>query len=526
AYLTSSRTPGQYSNALALAAEGRYKIIYVAPERLAVDSFRDFALRAEISLVAVDEAHCVSQWGQDFRPSYLRIRDFLEGLPRRPVVGAFTATATREVREDILTELGLENARTVVTGFDRTNLFYEVRQERDKYAFVRRYAADRSEESGIIYCLARKTVEEVCGRLLQDGIPATRYHAGLSDEERRRNQDAFLYEERRVMVATNAFGMGIDKSNGRYDIHSNMPNDVATYYPRTGRAGRDGEESRCILLYAPQDVRINQFLFEQGAGNEALTEEQRALIHQRDLERLRQMTFYATAHACLRDFILRYFGEYGSGYCGKCSNCLTEFVDEDVTETARGLISCVEESGQRFGMSVIVDMARGAGSARLRQLGLEKLPSYGSLAQIPVYRVRQVLNELIAREYLHQTSGQYPIVRLTGKSHEALEERIVMKTVKQETQARAKKAARGNGGASTDVNFPLFEELRQKRRELAMQEHVPPYIIFSDRTLRDMAVRMPRSQEEFLEVHGVGVSKCEKYGEKFLEIVEKYQKNP
>ena len=317
AFFNSSLSAGQYRKALQLAKEGRYRIIYVAPERLLLEEFLDFAVHRTVSMVTVDEAHCVSQWGQDFRPSYLKIRDFIRLLPNRPVVGAFTATATAEVREDILAALDLNDPYLVTTGFDRKNLFYKVHTGGDKFAEVMSYLTQHPAESGIIYCMTRKTVEEVCTKLLRNGIRATRYHAGLSDAERRNNQDEFLYDTSPVMVATNAFGMGIDKSNVRFVIHYNMPKNIESYYQEAGRAGRDGEEATCILLYAPQDVVMNQFLIDQESGNDALTKEEQEMVKERDKERLKQMAFYCTTNECLRDFVLRYFGEYTTNYCRK-----------------------------------------------------------------------------------------------------------------------------------------------------------------------------------------------------------------
>ena len=380
AFLNSTLSAGQYRKALELAKKGRYKIIYVAPERLLLKEFLAFALQAEISMVTVDEAHCVSQWGQDFRPGYLKIADFIRLLPKRPVVGAFTATATREVREDVLAALELQDPRIITTGFDRKNLFYQVSAKTDKYAEVMHYLTEHPTESGIIYCLTRKIVEEVCDRLLKNGIPATRYHAGLSDYERQKNQDDFLYDVSPVMVATNAFGMGIDKSNVRFVIHYNMPKNIESYYQEAGRAGRDGEEANCILLYAPKDVVLNQFLIDRETGNEALTKEEVELVKERDRERLKQMTFYCTTNGCLREFILRYFGEYTTNYCKKCSNCLSEFEEIDITNIARAITECVKSSRQRFGMTVITDTLHGSRSLKLKQNGMTDNKYFGSLA--------------------------------------------------------------------------------------------------------------------------------------------------
>lgn len=528
AFLNSTLSAGQYRKALEFAKKGRYKIIYVAPERLLLKEFLTFALQAEISMVTVDEAHCVSQWGQDFRPGYLKIADFIRLLPIRPVVGAFTATATREVREDVLAALELKDPKIITTGFDRKNLFYQVSTKTDKFAEVMHYLTEHPTESGIIYCLTRKIVEEVCDRLLKNGIPATRYHAGLSDYERQKNQDDFLYDVSPVMVATNAFGMGIDKSNVRFVIHYNMPKNIESYYQEAGRAGRDGEEANCILLYAPKDVVLNQFLIDRETGNEALTKEEVEMVKERDRERLKQMTFYCTTNGCLREFILRYFGEYTTNYCKKCSNCLTEFEEIDITNIARGIAECVKSSRQRFGMTVITDTLHGSRSSKLKQNGMTDNKYFGSLADVPVYRIRQVMQFLSCQGYILVTKDQYPIVKLTEKTEELFDHAPVVMKAAKETEKKESAGQAKNGGkqkkeypAGTD--YALFEELRKLRMEIAKAERIPPYIVFSDKSLRDMSVRKPRTKKAFLEVNGVGEHKCQKYGSRFLEAIAQWE---
>ena len=329
AYLNSSLTQGQYFKALDFARKGKYKIIYVAPERLLTESFLDFAIHADISFISVDEVHCVSQWGQDFRPSYLKIVEFIDRLPRRPVVGAFTATATQPVREDVTRILQLRNPRIVTTGFDRSNLYFEVRTAKDKMEQVLRLLQEHEGESGIIYCITRKLVEEVYENLKARGIAVTKYHAGLSDEERRTNQDDFIYDRCSLMVATNAFGMGIDKPDVRFVIHYNMPKNMESYYQEAGRAGRDGEPSSCILLYSGQDVRTNQFFIENNRENEELSETELEEVIAKDRERLKKMTYYCYTKDCLREYMLGYFGEPAKGYCGKCSNCQQKYDELD-----------------------------------------------------------------------------------------------------------------------------------------------------------------------------------------------------
>ena len=376
AYINSSLTAAQYYKVLDLARAGRYPIIYVAPERLMSEDFLRFALSSQvkISMVAVDEAHCVSQWGQDFRPSYLKIVDFINQLPDRPVVSAFTATATAQVRDDIIDILMLRNPQVMTTGFNRPNLYFGVQSPKDKYATMVNYLERHKGESGIIYCLTRKVVEEVCSQLIREGFSVTRYHAGLSDSERRHNQEDFIYDRAQIMVATNAFGMGIDKSNVRFVVHYNMPKNMESYYQEAGRAGRDGEPSECILLYGGPDVVTNQFFIDHNQDNEALDPVTREIVMELDRERLRKMTFYCFTNECLRDYILRYFGEYGSNYCGNCSNCLSQFETVDVTDISRILIGCVESCRQRYGTNVIIDTVRGANTAKIRNYRMDGNP--------------------------------------------------------------------------------------------------------------------------------------------------------
>ena len=526
AYLNSSLTPGQYMKALNFAGQGRYPIIYVAPERLMTDAFLDFALNARISMVAVDEAHCVSQWGQDFRPSYLKIVEFIDQLKIRPVVSAFTATATSQVREDIVRILKLREPTVLTTGFDRANLYFAVKSPKDRYASMVNDLERHRGESGIIYCLTRKTVEEVCGKLIKDGFPATRYHAGLSDEERRRNQDDFIYDRSPIMVATNAFGMGIDKSNVRYVIHYNMPKNMESYYQEAGRAGRDGEPAECILIYGGQDVVTNQMFIEHNQENDALDPETRAIVMEQDRDRLKKMTYYCFTNECLRDYILRYFGEYGGNYCGNCSNCLTQFETVDVTELAKGIAGCVESSRQRYGINVIIDTVHGANTAKIRGYRMDENPHYGELAKVPAYKLRQVFNHLLMEGYLSLTNDEFAIVKLTEKSRGILdgEEAVLMKMAKeQEPAAKAQKMRKGRAGAAAgemgEGEQSLFERLRALRTQIAREEKVPPYIVFSDKTLVDMCMKKPRTREEMLAVSGVGEFKYGKYGERFLQCV-------
>lgn len=526
AYLNSSLTQGQYFTALRYAKAGRYPIIYVAPERLTTEAFLDFALSADISMIAVDESHCVSQWGQDFRPSYLKITEFVAQLPKRPVIGAFTATATKEVREDIARLLGLQDPFCTTTGFDRENLYFAVKTPKDKYKEVHDYILEHPDDSGIIYCLTRKLVEEVCGKLIRDGITATRYHAGLSDEERRNNQDDFIYDRCQIMVATNAFGMGIDKSDVRYVLHYNMPKNMESYYQEAGRAGRDGEPARCILLYSGQDVITNRFFIENNQENQELDPVTRAIVQERDEERLKKMTFYCFTHECLREYILRYFGEYGPNYCGNCQNCLTEFEEVDVSAEACSIVRCVDECRQRYGVNVILDTLRGANTAKIRQYHMEENSCYGKCREIPIYRLRQIFNFLLEKEYIRLSNDEYTLVKLTDRSELLLNEKYIltMKMAKEEPKKIKKKESKENNkskasGILQEEDEPLFQKLRQLRMEIARKEKVPPYIVFSDKTLVHMCMIKPQNKEEMLSVSGVGEHKYAKYGQQFLETV-------
>ncbi len=530
AYLNSSLTQGQYFKALDFAKRGKYKIIYVAPERLLTDSFMDFAVHADISFVSVDEVHCVSQWGQDFRPSYLKIVEFISRLPVRPVVGAFTATATQPVREDVTRILQLHDPHIVTTGFDRNNLYFEVRTAKDKMAQVMRLLQEHEGESGIIYCITRKLVEEVYEALKARGIAVTKYHAGLSDEERRMNQDDFIYDRCSLMVATNAFGMGIDKPDVRFVIHYNMPKNMESYYQEAGRAGRDGEPSSCILLYSGQDVRTNQFFIENNRENEELSETELEEVIAKDRERLKKMTYYCYTKDCLREYMLGYFGEPAKGYCGNCSNCLQNYEEVDVSKYARIMLCCIEECRERYGVTTILETLHGSRSEKVLRYRLNENSYYATATDISMERLRQIVKQLLAKGYLNQTDDEYGLLKLTERSYDITVkgEQIMLKlpkekepvTVERRVQLKTKSSI---GRRAASNNPQLYELLRSLRNETAKNMKVPAYVVFTDKTLQEMSTYLPVTRDEMLEISGVAQAKYEKYGELFMNVIREYK---
>lgn len=526
AYLNSALSAPEMREVIANAREGRYKLLYIAPERLTTPDFLDFACQTEISMVTIDEAHCISQWGQDFRPSYLKILDFLRVLPRRPLVSAFTATATAAVRDDVIRALGLRDPFVLTTGFDRPNLYFSVEQPSSKPQALLRLLAARTGKSGIVYCATRKTVEDVCDMLRVKGLGATRYHAGLPAEERQRNQDDFLYDRAPVMVATNAFGMGIDKSNVSFVVHYNMPKNMESYYQEAGRAGRDGEAADCILLYSPQDVRTGQFLIERSheAADEQVDPETRRALIDRDLERLRQMTFYSTTTECLRRFILQYFGESAAVSCGHCGNCDTTFEEIDATVDAQKILSCIYRLDERrlhFGKAIVSSVLCGGKTEKIEQFGLDTLSTYGIMQDATAARVRQLIDVLLERGYLLSDPERFNALFLTASGNALMRGRDTF-VIKLPREKKAAPAKGGKGGAAIAGDEALFDRLRTVRARLAEQAHVPPYVIFSNATLADMAARQPITEFEFLEVRGVGEAKANRYGEIFLEEIKSY----
>lgn len=559
AFINTTQTPDEQAMVFAQAAAGQIKLLYVAPERLETGRFRDFAARTPISLIAVDEAHCVSQWGQDFRSSYLGIGDFIAGLPQRPPVGAFTATATERVRRDIVGLLGLRNPAVTVTGFDRPNLYFDVVKLETKYkaAWVARYVADHPDESGIVYCATRKTTEALADTLNQMGHPAVAYHGGMSPDAREVAQRDFITDKVPVVVATNAFGMGIDKSNVRYVIHHNLPESIEAYYQEAGRAGRDGEPSRCTLLWNESDIVTRRRLLDNDYENERLTPEEQEIVRQSKRRLLDGMVGYCRTTDCLHRYMTRYFGQElspnagsaagediaadssQSGRCGACSNCESTFETIDVTRVAQAISRCVHDVGQRVGSGKIVKILRGSRAQDLAWLNPERMPTFGMLKDVNEARVRDVLSQMATDGYLSIAEGRMPIVMFGARAAETATPDFHYEIKRVERKSEAAGSGRSGGVADTadSANVPgdalgsyipdddeesLFQKLRELRRTIAQEIGKPPYIVFSDKTLRDMARIKPVTNAQFLAVNGVGQHKLDLYGQRFMQAIASF----
>lgn len=525
AFINSSLSEKDYNETIRRARQGIYKIIYIAPERLVTEGFLALAKSVPVSMVTVDEAHCISQWGQDFRPSYMKIVEFVKTLEKRPIISAFTATATETVREDIICTLGLQNPFTLVNGFDRENLFFQVEKPKNKEQYILKYISEHSGDSGIIYCATRKNVDNIYELLKGKGVSVGKYHAGMSAEERKKMQDDFVFDYTSIVVATNAFGMGIDKSNVRFVIHYNMPQSMENYYQEAGRAGRDGLDAKCILLFSPQDIVINRFLLDHKEMQD-LDPADRETVRERDVRRLQVMERYCYTTECLRNYILKYFGENPEKPCQDCGNCLREFEFLDMTEAAKKVINCVYEAKGRYGRQIIIDTVAGAKTARLEEIGAAHYKSYGVLAGTNKNLLRRLIEQLVLEGYLRV--GDYQVLKLGDisglKNPEAsVFVKITDEDKQPEKTAKTKKKAK-SVETLTSSGYKLFERLKKLRLEIAREESMPPYIIFSDKTLIDMAAKMPASKPEMLDVSGVGENKFAKYGERFLEVIEEYRR--
>lgn len=522
AYINSSLTEGQINKALSFAAKGVYKIIYVAPERLETASFLAFALHTPISMVTVDEAHCISQWGQDFRPSYLKIIDFVEQLPGNPVLSAFTATATEVVKNDIARILKLKNPNIIITGFDRKNLYYQVEHltGKQKDTFILNYIENHPNESGIIYCATRKNVDTLYEKLLKHGISVTRYHAGMNTDVRKKSQDDFIYDRVQVVIATNAFGMGIDKSNVRFVIHYNMPQSMENYYQETGRAGRDGEPASCILLFSTQDVMISKMLLGSKDFEGMNLAEMEQVRHQ-DARRLQLMEGYCMTTSCLRNYILEYFGESTEYPCDNCGNCHQEFTEMDMTQDAKWVIGCITEMHGRYGQALVIGTLLGSKKARLKEIGATSYNCYGMLKNRTESDLRLLIRQMVQMGYIVQTDGEYSVLKVGNI--EELQRKNAQIMVKKFKEKEKISAAKNRKNPYANTYLPaLFEALRQLRLQIAKEESVPPYIVFADKTLIDMCEKLPHNEEEMLDVSGVGQNKLKKYGQRFLQEIASF----
>lgn len=509
AFINSSLGLKEYRSVMANAQKGVYKLLYIAPERLDTESFWELISGMNIAFIAVDEAHCVSEWGHDFRPSYTKIADMIGKLPRRPRVAAFTATATPQVKEDIEKLLVLKKPYVLVTGFDRENLYFEVDKPTDKFSFLIDYVKKNPGNSGIVYCSTRKTVESVCEKLNKKGIKATQYHAGLKDSDRKSNQEAFIYDRVQVIVATNAFGMGIDKSDIRYVVHYNMPKTMENYYQEAGRAGRDGEKAECILLYSAADTVMNKFLIESSGENTDKAS---------DYKKLQEIVDYCNTDSCLRRYILAYFGEQDLPQeCDNCGNCLCNIEQTNITLEAQKILSCIKRTGERFGSGIITDVLKGSDSARIKTMGFDKLTTYGIMREYSKETIKEIIAYLISEDFIAVKGEKYPMLALNSKANSLLRdsEQLHIKRLIAKEQPKTQKS-------ELNIDRELYEELRRLRKEIADKQNVPPFVVFSDATLNDMCVKLPTTGEAMLGVSGVGKFKLEKYSAQFIKVINEY----
>ena len=505
-FINSSLTEAEVNQRLYQASQEKYRLLYVAPERLQSERFNDLLQKLPLSLVAVDEAHCISQWGHDFRPSYMGIGDWILSLPRRPLIAAFTATATERVREDIITGLGLQEPLMCINSFDRPNLRLSVEKTGDRKRFIKDYLQEHLGQAGIIYAATRKEVDILHKELSQQGLQVAKYHAGMTSRERSTAQEDFIYDRVQAIVATNAFGLGIDKSNARFVIHHNMPRHLEAYYQEAGRAGRDGELADCILLYQAGDIQVQKYLIEQSL----LSPERKEV----EYAKLQDMIDYCHTSNCLRSYILDYFGELTpANNCGNCSNCI-DYELQDVTVEAQKVFSCIYRMSQQYGSSLVAAVLRGSKQKRVLQLNFDQLSTYGIMSHWKSVQIVEFINLLIAERYLSSSGGQYPVVRLTSAAIPILrgQEKLMIRmspspvTVLQDNE--------------------VFEALRNLRQTIARQEKVPPYVVFADTTLKEMAARLPQTREDMLDITGVGEIKLAKYGLQFMDVINKYRDKP
>lgn len=519
AYINSTLSAQEYHMVMNDAARGRIRLLYAAPERLEHPEFLALLQSLPLALLCVDEAHCISQWGHDFRPSYLRIASVIASLPRRPVIAAFTATATKRVREDIVSALRLNHPERVVNSFDRPNLFFEIRHPKDKINALMAFLRTQEGKSGIVYCSTRKNVQSVTEELQAHGFSAVRYHAGLPPAERRAAQNAFSCDEAPIIVATNAFGMGINKSNVSFVVHYNMPRDMESYYQEAGRAGRDGSPAHCLLLYQASDVSTHRFLIDQPPENEEIDPKLWLQLRAKNHERLEQMVSYCYTADCLRGYVLRYFGESAPDFCGNCSSCAAGSEQKDITIDAQKILSCVYRMRQNYGESLVISVLRGAKAQRIFDLHFEQLSTYGIMKEYSARELTTMIAYLKQQGYLAATAGEYPVLRLTGRSREILFEK---KSLSMRVRRKEPEIVRFREAAQS-VDPGLFQKLQALRAQIARRKSVPAFVIFSNATLEDMCRRHPHSMEEMREVSGIGSAKLDAYGQQFLEEIRKYE---
>lgn len=501
-FINSSLSGSEVNHRLFLAKQGMFRLLYIAPERLESELFNQMLTDLPLSLVAIDEAHCISQWGHDFRPSYMQIGTWIASLSERPILAAFTATATARVRQDIISDLGLYEPQVFVNSFDRPNLRFAVEKSGDRARYISQFLKEHPGQAGIIYAATRKEVDTLHEQLTKKGFEVARYHAGMNGSERSQAQDDFIYDRSQVIVATNAFGLGIDKSNVRFIIHHNMPRHLEAYYQEAGRAGRDGEPSDCILLYHAGDIQVQKYLIEQTD----LTPERKAV----EYEKLSSMIKYCHTSGCLRSYILDYFNEaMPGGDCDNCSNCI-EGELQDVTIEAQKVFSCIYRMRQQYGSSLVASVLAGSRQKRVIQLGLDRLSTYGIMSDWKHAQLVEFINRLIAEGYLSSSGGRYPVVMLTSRTRPILrgEEKLWLKMLPIP--------------APQPANDDVFAALRELRMTIARQEKVPPYVVFTDATLQEMARRLPHNMSEMLDISGVGEVKLERYGQRFLEVLQNH----
>lgn len=509
AFINSTLTSKQYINIINDAKQSLYKIIYVAPERLTSESFLKLLDSIEISMIAIDEAHCVSQWGHDFRPSYREIANVIVNLKTRPVVTAFTATATELVKNDIIDLLKLNNPFTLTTGFDRKNLHFAVKTPENRKKFVIHYLKENNDKSGIIYCLTRKTVDSLYEELNSLGFNVTKYHGGMTEKQRTVSQEDFVYDKANIMIATNAFGMGIDKSNIRYVLHYNMPKDLESYYQEAGRGGRDGDKSECILLFSRVDIVTNKFLIEQTSLEN--------VDHSVEYQKLNDIVDYCNTDKCLRKYILEYFGEVPSfDNCSNCSNCNSHTEITDITIDAKKILSCIKRMHERFGSGLVTDVLKGSNTAKIRSMHFDSLSTYGIMSEYSKDTIKDLISFLVTEDYIKYIGDQYPILALTPRANNVLFHNETV-TIKRKIE---KDKPSFLDDVPVDVN--LFALLTSLRKELSLEYHVPPFIIFTDVTLKQMSTNYPTSETELLNIEGVGKYKVERYGDAFIEVIQKY----